>query len=267
MSFNPPPPGMEPGPSYEYSSYHPYGNPQDPSGASQSAYRFYGAPGGPATAPLPLGEAIRQLPGQYWKAMTRPNANAFAEEVGKANWDITLVQLVGSAIIGAILALLNYFVTQSATTALLNQLRRSANPGAQMPALTVTGSPGLSLAISLAEILIGFFIGQAILYGLAKAFGGQGTFVQQAYTFLLFQVPLGILGSLLGLIPIGGLLFVLAVSIYEIVLSVFAIMGVHQLTGGKASGVVLIPIGVALLIVCCGLFLIFALVINTANFH
>jgi hypothetical protein len=247
VSFNPPPPpGMEPG--------------------SSSAYLFYGAPDGTVAAPLPLGEAIRQLPGQYWKALTRPGASAFAEETGKASWNIVLVQLAGYAIIAATLALLNYAFTQSTVIALLNQLSRNTGTRASTPPAFLN-SPVLSLVTTLIGILIGFFIVQAILFGLAKAFGGQGTFVQQAYIFLLFQVPLGILGSLLGLIPVGGPVFSLAASVYGIVLSVFAIMGAHQLTGGKASGVVLIPIGVALLIVCCGLFLIFALVINNTNLH
>lgn len=250
---------MEPGASHESGSY-------DPSGTARSAYLFYGAPDGAATAPLPLGEAIRQLPGQYWKALTRPGASAFAEETGKASWDIVLVQLAGYAIISAILALLNYAFTQSTTTALLNQLSRNTGTRASTPPAFLT-SPVLSVSGALTGALIGFFIIQGIFFGLAKAFGGQGTFVQQAYTFLLFEVPLGILGSLLGLIPIGGPLFSLAVSVYSVVLSVFAIMGAHQLTGGKASGVVFIPIGSVLLIVCCGLFLILALVINNTNLH
>lgn len=259
---------MEPGASYESSSFDPYGPPHDPSGAARSAYLFYGAPDGVGRAPLPLGEAIRQLPGQYWKALTSPRASAFAEEKGKASWDIVLVQLAGYAIISAILALLIYAVTQGAVIPLLNQLIRNTNPGARTPSIyTVFGSPALTVSATFIGAIIGFFLIQGIYFGLAKAFGGQGTFVQQAYIFLLFEVPLGILGSLLGLIPIGGPLFSLAASIYELFLSVFAIMGVHQLTGGKASGVVLIPIGVVFLLVCCGLFVILALVINNTNFH
>jgi len=229
---------------------------------SSSAYLFYGAPDGAVAAPLPLGEAIRQLPGQYWKALTRPGASAFAEETGKASWDIIWVQLAGYAIISAILALLNYAFTQSAVTSLLNQLSRNTGTRASTPPAFLN-SPVFSLSTTLIGIPIGFIIGQAILFRLAKAFGGQGTSVQQVYTFLLFQVPLGILGSLVGLIPIGGPLFSLAASIYSIVLSVFAIMGVHQLTGGKASGVVLIPIGVVFLLVCCGTFLI----LNNPNLY
>ncbi len=264
MSYDPTqPPGQAQGPYYEYSSYSPYDNPQEaPYGAP---YPPYGAPyQGPTAAPLPLGEAIGRLPGQYWKVLTRPGAATFAEEAGKAKWDIIWTQLIGYAIIAAILSVLGSLINASATSALLNQITRSANTGVRTPPLTFTNTPALSLFTSLAEILIGFFIAQGILFGLAKAFGGAGTFTQQAYTFLLFQVPLGILEGLFGLIPILGGLIALAGVIYQIVLAVFAIMGVHQLSGGKASAVVLIPIGVAFLLFCCAIFLIVAVVLNNA---
>jgi hypothetical protein len=264
MSFDstpppPPPPGPEQGPYYEYNPY-----PQNPYGAPQEGYQPYGVPVAPA-APLPLGEAINQLPRQYWKAVTKPGAMTFAEESGKAKWDIILTQLFGYAIIVAILALINYYVTAATTAAILNQLNSSANTTSTTGTFAVASSPGGALLISLAETLIGFFIIQGILFGLAKAFGGQGTFAGQAYSFLLFQVPLGILTGVLDLIPIAGAFIGLAVLIYEIVLSVFAIQGTHRLSGGKASAVVLIPVAVALLLFCIGVFIIAAAAINKAN--
>ncbi len=42
------------------------------------------------TAPLPLGQAIRELPGQYLKVLTRPSVKTFAGEKGKAGWGIIL---------------------------------------------------------------------------------------------------------------------------------------------------------------------------------
>ena len=262
MSFDPsqqPGPDQGQGPYYEYSGYDPYGAAQDPYAAA------YAAP--PPATPLPLGQAIGQLPGQYWRMLTRPGALTFAAEAGKAAWDIIGVQLIGYAIIAALLSGANAVITQSTTAAFLNQLNSNAGTGRQPIALNVTSSPGLSIVTSLAEILIGFFIGQGILFGLAKAFRGQGTFTQQAYVFLLFQVPLGILEGLFGLIPVAGGFIALAGVIYEIVLAVFAIMGVHRLSGGKASAVVLIPIGVLLLLACCAIFLIVVAVVNNPNFH
>lgn len=265
MSFDPtqqPGPDQGQGPYYEYSDYNPYGTAQDPYAAA------YAAP--PPATPLPLGQAVAQLPGQYWRVLTRPGAFTFAAEAGKAAWDIIGLQLIGIAIIAALLAAANTIITQNATAAFLNQLNQlnqSGGAGGQSVGLNVASSPGLSVLRSLATSLIGFFIGQAILFGLAKAFRGQGTFTQQAYVSLLFGVPLGILEGLFGLIPVAGAFIALAGVVYEIVLSVFAIMGVHRLSGGKASAVVLIPIGVVLLLACCAIFLIVVAVVNNPNFH
>jgi hypothetical protein len=264
MSFDPTQqPGPNQGPYYEYSdySYNPYGAPQDPYAAAYAA---------PPAAPLPLGQAVQQLFGQYWRVLSRPGALTFAAEAGKAAWDIISVQLIGYAIIAALLSAANAVITRASTLAVLNQLNQlngTGGAGGQPPALNISSSPGLSIVTSLAGTLIGFFIGQGILFGLAKAFGGQGTFTQQAYVFLLFQVPLGILEGLLALIPIVGGFIALAGSIYEIVLAVFAIMGVHRLSGGKASAVVLIPIGVLLLLACCAVFFLVAAIVNNPNFH
>jgi len=99
----------------------------------------------------------------------------------------------------------------------------------------------------------------AIIYGLARAFGGQGTFLTQSYTYLLFDVPLGIVSSLIALIPIAGGFISIAIGIYSIVLAIFSVMAVHRLSGGRATAVVLIPIGVALLLICGLLVLVVAL--------
>jgi hypothetical protein len=111
--------------------------------------------------------------------------------------------------------------------------------------------------------LLGFFLLQGIFFGLAKAFGGTGTFQAQAYAFLLFQAPIGMLSAALDFIPFIGGLVGLALGIYGIVLNVFAIMGVHRLGGGKATGVILIPLGVLIVLACCGLFFVVLTAIKT----
>src|SRR5207253_6490573 len=100
---------------------NPYGGPQNPYGAPpENPYGAppYGAPGyQPApgyytpSAPLPLGEAIRNLPNQYLKVTTRPGPRTFAEEMGKASWDIVWVQLIFYAIITAILGYLSTVIS------------------------------------------------------------------------------------------------------------------------------------------------------------
>src|SRR5437588_11930731 len=96
------------GPYSEYSAppppqpQNPYATPENPYATPPPAPAGYDyGYAVPPAAPLPLGEAIQQLPGQYIKVLTRPSAMTFAEEMGKASWGIVWVQLIGLAIIAA----------------------------------------------------------------------------------------------------------------------------------------------------------------------
>jgi hypothetical protein len=277
MSYNPnqdpdsgygnPPYGLPPlGPygqpqgSYGPPPQGPYGQPQAPYGYGAPPQGPYGTPAyqqpgygyavPPAqAAPLPLGEAIRQLPGQYIRVMTRPST-AFAEEMGKGSWGIVWIQLIGFVIIQAV----SDFGTSST--------RNSVGTNSPDPAYAL----GLSLGQSIIIVPLFFFIWMGILYGLARAFGGQGTFRAQGYTSLLFFIPLGIISAVLTVILIPARAFppeivlvialavviiALALLVYEIVLQIFAIMAVHRLSGGKSTAVVLIPLGVLVLLFGC----------------
>jgi hypothetical protein len=243
---------------------NPYGGPQNPYGPPpENPYGAppYGAPGYQPvpgyytpSAPLPLGEAIRYLPNQYLKVITRPGPRTFAEEMGKASWDIVWVQLIFYAIITTILGYLGTLISGT-------NFNTTTSTGSMNPAL-LQSIRTIILGITFGQIVLVplfFFIGMAIIYGLARAFGGQGKFLTQSYTYLLFDVPLGIVSSLVSLIPIAGGFIALLIGIYRIVLAIFAVMAVHRLSGGRATGVVLIPIGVVLLLACALIVVIIAL--------
>lgn len=240
------PPYGQPQPPYGQPQQGPYGTPPGQYSAPQPPYGApyqepgYGYPP-PQAAPLPLGEAIRQLPNQYIRVLTKPSAATFAEEQGKAAWDIVWVQLIIYAIAAAVLGYLAFLISpnQFSTTG-----SSALNPG-MIQAISLSAGFGLILLIP-----IGFFISVGIYYLIAKAFGGQGTFLAQSYTTLLYGVPIGILSSVLRLIPILGGLAAFALGIYGIVLQVFAIMAVHRMSGGKATAVVLIPVAVVLVLAC-----------------
>ncbi len=238
--------------------YSGYGTPQNPYGAPppQNPYATpppqqgpYGAPppqygtppyqqGGygyvpPQQAPRPLGQAIQELPNQYIKVLTKPSAQSFAEEMGKADWGIVWVQLLALIVIGTIFGLIgNAIGIASNPFASTN----GVNPGAFL-AFSVSGS-----IFSFISVPLVFFIIVGVQYLLARAFQGQGTFLAQSYTRLLFDTPLRILSIIVGIIPILGWLISLALTIYGIVLNVYSIMAVHRLSGGRATAVVLIPI-------------------------
>jgi hypothetical protein len=195
------------------------------------------------SSPLPLREAINQLPKQYIKVLTKPSPFTFVAEMGKASWDILWVQLIAYAVITGILDYVltllsrvsSSYTTQSSALASLAGLPKNSE---------LFTSVGLMLMIP-----VGFFIGQGITYLIAKAFSGTGTFLRQGYTYLLVTAPLSIITSALAFIPYLGAPASIGFGIYGIVLQIFSIMSVHRLSGGKATAVVLIPIGVGALLV------------------
>jgi hypothetical protein len=249
---------------------NPYGAPQNPFAVppgqnygNANAYNNQAGYMPPASTPLPLGEAVRQLPSQYIRVLTRPGAMTFAGEMSKAAWNIVWVQLVGYAVIATIFSFIGTQISSGLST---------LGTGASSVNSSMLGSiRAIQVGTSLGSIIVVplfFFIGMGILFGLSKAFHGQGRFVTQCYTFLLFSAPLGIIASIIGLIPLAGSVIAIAIEIYEIVLAIFAIQATHRLSGGKATAVVLIPVGVVLLLVCGLVVAIVAIVASSAQqFH
>jgi hypothetical protein len=249
----PPPYGTGVPPGGPYGTPPPYGYNVPPGGP-------YGAlpPSGsgvPPTSPLPLGEAIRQLPNQYISVLTKPGATTFAMEQGKAAWDIIWVQLLILGVISALVGLVLFNITLPSTFA-------ASNVPSQTREAIRAFSSGLALSFIVLTPL-GFFIVAGIYHLIAKAFGGQGNFMTYCYSYLLFAAPLGILSSLLALIPIAGSYLTFPVSIYQIVLQIFMTMAVHRLSGGKATFAVLTPIIVAFVLGCVLAVIFIALVVST----
>jgi hypothetical protein len=205
-----------------------------------------------------LSEAIRQLPDQYRHVLTKPGAATFAEELPKASWDITLVQLLIMIVVGVVLGVIRAAIAPVSTNTALTGSGLSPSTMQSISSLVYATSFGGAFA-NIIGVPLTFFIGVGILFLIAKAFKGEGTFLTQSYTSLLYQVPLYIISSLLsflGLIPVAGIalsgLIGLVVFVYSVVLNIFQIMAVHRLSGGKAVWVVLIPyiVGFVLLLLC-----------------
>lgn len=223
-----------PPPQNPYASPPPqYGTPPN----QQGGYGYGYAP--PQQAPRSIGQAIQELPNQYIRVLTKPSAQTFAEEMGKADWAMVWIQLLAIALIGTILGFIRAAIGLAASSFSSSS---GFNPNAIL-ALSVGGS-----TFSIISIPVSFFILVGIQYLLAKAFQGQGRFLTQGYTTLLYQTPIYIISFIIGLIPIFGGLIGAVLYIYSIVLNVFAIMAVHRLSGGKATAVVLIPIVVLFLL-------------------
>jgi len=247
---------------------------------------------------LPLGQAIRELPRQYKKILFKPGARSFGEEQGKADWGIIWVQLLFLMILQVVVSI-PLFLSYNQTLA-TNPSFASAGADA-----SIFASPALFLLEIVLEAVLAplvFFASVGIQYLVARAFKGTGSFKQQAYNQLLFQIPIGLVTGALALVlstfsgrilaasfsasttgyataPLlsGPYLLVLslfdlvslAVSIYTIILTVFSLMAVHRMSGGKATASVLIPYGVlillAMLCVCAAVVVVIASVGSTIH--
>lgn len=193
----------------------------------------------PRGQPLPFREALHQLPRRYRFVLTKPGLEPFLAETGLGEWNIVWFQLLVYTVIAAGLAFLRtlFYGTQTGGSGTASGLSSPA----VLNALSLGSSLGLLVLIPLL-----FFFAMGLLYWLARAFGGHGVFVQQAYTTLLFLAPCGVLVSVLGIIPFAGsfLSTFLGVILFTccVVLQCFATVAVHQLTGGRATAVTILTI-------------------------
>lgn len=211
----------------------------------------------PQQAPRPLKQVLRELPYQYMKVVTKPSAQSFAEETGKANWAIVWVQLLALTVFATILGLIRGTISHS----FVNIFGNSASSYIAISVLN--GPQQLFIASGSTSTFIVVPVSFAILVGiqylLAKGFLGQGNLLAQCYATLLYQVPIYAASYIVGLIPIVGAIAATALYIYGIVLNINVIMAVHGLHKVWATMVVLIPIAIAVLLVILYVIVVVAL--------
>lgn len=201
-----------------------------------------------ATAPRPFGE----LPG-LWVKVTRMTEEFFAREAPRASGSNTLISVLILAVATAILSAISASISGGAQMAFLPpEYRDAVGAGTGVSALS-------SLCSGLLGTVIGFYLSNGLVYLGARVLGGSGDFGTQTYLQTLFAVPLGIVASVLSVIPCVGLIAALAVGIYGIILNVRAVKVVHNLTTGKATAAVLVPALLLLALVACGLIAFLAL--------
>ena len=174
-----------------------------------------------STMPLPLGQAMRELPGQYFKVLTRPSVKTFAEEKGKAGWGIIWVQFIGLGVIDAIISVVAILISPASIGSVVNS-------GGLSPATLRTVEIISTVVLQLVLTPVSFLFAGVILYLISRVFGGRGKFVEQIYVTLLFGVPLVILSALLSLIPGAGRWLQYVPHIYSLVLIVLALIAVHR---------------------------------------
>ncbi|HHY57752.1 MAG TPA: hypothetical protein GYA08_20200 [Chloroflexi bacterium] len=214
---------------------------------------------------------------QTWlKATTSPNEATFAELRLKPEANVTTAIIwmaiygVVSAIVGVIGGLMFASTMSSALPGVLEQLELPPEQAAQVEQVlraATGGGFGMAGFASLANIVMAplfFLIGVGVYFLLARLLGGSGDFGRYAYLNAAFAAPLGILTTLLGLVPFVGCISPL-ISIYSLVLVYFATKVEHQLSSGRAIWVVLIPVLVVFVLFGCFLFSLIGLVASLQN--
>ena len=199
----------------------------------------------------PLGAALIRLPVQYLQSVFLPSAPTFMREIDNASWALIWIQLLILIIVPVVLGLLRGFFRDTSVGNATNNVVFDI-----LATFTVGSSIG-SLILKLIIVPLVFFIGLTIQYLFAKMFQGQGSYLAQGYTALLYQVPLAIIGGLIITFLayrhasfLYSPLITLILFAYSLILNILAIMGVHRLSGGKAAAVVFIPYILEALLAC-----------------
>ena len=133
---------------------------------------------------------------------TKPGAQSFTNELPTANWGDIWIALIGLGVITAVTGFIRSLYVQAALAA-GNPMFSGLSPQQQQALDRIFSSTGSGVGNfgAIIWVPIGFFIGMGILFVSAKIFGGTGSFLQQAYSFMLYYVPINALGAVLGLIP------------------------------------------------------------------
>ena len=122
--------------------------------------------------------------------------------------------------------------------------------------LNFTQIAALAIGIAVYPVImvIANLIGSAVMFVIAKVLGGKGGYMEQTFALTLvfggytaFAFPFTVLSGL----PFVGAIFGLAamlIALYSIYNEYLVLKAVHQLSGGKAALVILIPIIIAVII-------------------
>ena len=115
----------------------------------------------------------------------------------------------------------------------------------------------ISIVCGVPLVVLVFAALTGIVYLIARAFGGTGTYGQLAYVFAAIWSPLALVSAVLSIftvIPLVGLCVLvvsIALFIYMLVLMVIATGAVQRISGGGAAVSVIAPY--AALCICAGL--------------
>jgi hypothetical protein len=209
------------------------------------------APLPPPSLPPPMPRpafSLEDLLGRWQAVLLRPGMEQMNAQRRSSNWPTIWYSLLGLALVQAIVAVFQRVEAFSWNTLVSSpqfvQYLRSIGLGN-----VAQWNPSTGVLEAFLGAFIGFFLMAGLVYLVAKVLGGTGSFLEHTYLLALVYVPLEIIASVAGLIPVLGGLIGAAAAIYMIVLVVMAISSAHQLTIGTSIVVVILPVILTVLLV------------------
>ena len=160
--------------------------------------------------------------------LTKPSVASFQSVKGRVN---TMTTVVGLVVVGAIGGLL-------------------------IGLLGGVGQMVTGLIIGAIVTPIVYYIGQVILWVIARVLGGKGDLQTQANLVGTFYVPLYLLNIILNLIPVVGTILALLVGLYELVLLTFGLQAAHAYTILRAVLTWLVIVFIVAILAACFLILL-----------
>ena len=204
---------------------------------------------------------------RIWQnVLLRPGEESFVEagQSPQANLSTALLWIVLAAVISAIFGFMRSLIFSTATagySAFINQMDLPADAQSQIETLLagpimgiVSGTAG-GIA-TLISMPVFFLVGVGISYLIGAFLQGKGDFGRFAYLNAAFSAPIAIITAVVTFIPVVGACVSGLLSLYSLVLNVFAVKVGLNLSTGKAIAVVLIPIAVVIALVGCFIFAI-----------
>jgi len=214
---------------------------------------------------------------QSWlKASTGPNDATFAELRQKPDATVTTAVIwmaiygVVAAIAGLISSMIFAGTIQGALPAVLEQMNLPPAEAAQVEQAlrflpgNVAAGAGFSSLANIVMVPVWFLIGVGIYHLIARLLGGTGEYGRLAYLSAAFSAPLGIVTTLLSMVPLVSCLTPI-ITIYSLVLAYFAVKVEHGLSSGRAIMVILIPALVIIALAACFIFGIVGMVLAIQN--
>lgn len=185
------------------------------------------------------------LPWLYLKALVVPVPKTYAREGERAKWGLVWIQVFFLMLIPAILGFIKVLYSSNP------DIRALARSRAVYDILTSL-SIGTSTVTTLFQVILApvfFFVTLTIQYVLAKIFRGHGRYLTQAYSMLLYYVPLVLISSIVSalfiifrvmsfryFLPLINILL----FVYGMWLNTVMLAGVHTMIRSKAAVIVLL---------------------------